>query len=163
MDNPLARLDLRFSDVVFAIDTTPKSLRKWLQSGKLNLDSDTQEGWRKFSLKDLAVLAIMRKLVDFGVSVEDAARIAEDQIPIMAGGKYYLQDWFIGQILVVVPKVTPEGRGWRIWQINSAGSPGRTGAESDDAKLVLNLENIVRRAFERAATRGDQSEEDKPA
>lgn len=155
MDNPLQELDLRFSDVVFAIDTTPKSLRLWLQRRKLRLDSDSQEGWRNFSLTDLAKLAIMRKLVDFGVSAEDAAVIAKLQIPIMAGGKYFLQDWFIGQILVV----TREDRGWRI---NRASSPGKASANCEsDAKLVLNLENIVRRAFERAAMRGDQPKEGK--
>ena len=130
--NPLQDLRLRFSDVVFAIDTTPKSLRKWLQSGKLKLDSDSQEGWRNFSLYDLAMLAIMRKLVDFGVSVQDAAQIATHvrSVPgipgatlIMAGDKSMLEDEFIGQTLVVAR----ESSGWLTWSSRfTSQSPGTT-------------------------------------
>lgn len=165
MTNPLTDLEIRFADVVFAIDTTRKSLRKWLQSGKVELDSDSQEGWRNFSLYDLATLAIMRKLVDFGVSVADAALIARTHVRsvpggkftlVMAGGKNMLPDSLMGQTLIVAPA----GSGWDTWK-SGEYFPLDIWPEVGelDAKLVLNLENIVRRAFERAAERLNQPEQ----
>ena len=151
MSNPLTDLVLRFSDIVFAIDTTPKSLRKWLQNDKLSLDSDSQSGWRNFSLFDLAILAIMRKLVDFGISVEMAHKIARDHlctipgwpddIVIIAGAPHIMLDSFVGWTLVVAR----EGSAWVTWKFDRDTEVGEL-----DAKLVLNLESIVHRAWERA-------------
>ena len=166
MSNPLTDLELRFSDVVFAIDTTPKSLRKWLQSGKLKLDSDSQSGWRNFSHYDLAILAIMRKLVDFGISVEVASKIAKAHLRtkpgwpgatlIMAGAPHMLPDSFIGQTLVVAR----EGSDWTTWKFDTNHPLDRSPEAGElDAKLVLNLESIVGRAFDRAAERVIRSEQ----
>ncbi len=160
MSNPLTDLELRFSDVVLAIETTPKSLRKWLQSGKLQLDSDSQKGWRNFSAYDLAILAIMRKLVDFGISVQEASKIAKinirgipgvyDPALIMAGPTHMLPDSLEGQFL----EVAAQGSNWYAWTTDEP-----KGKDSYlDAKLVLNLGRIVGRAFERVAERGNQSE-----
>ncbi len=159
MGNPLTDLELRFSDVVFAIETTPKSLRKWLQNDKVRLDSDSQEGWRNFSPYDLAVLAVMRKLVDYGVRVQEASWIAKVHIRgmpgvrgatlIMAGHMHMLSDSLEGQTLVVAR----EGNGWIAWKNDEPID------RELDAKLVLNLGKIVGRAFDRVAERGNQSEQ----
>ncbi len=67
----------RFSDAVYAIRSTPKSLRKWLQNPDLTLAMNPAKwGWRHFSLFDLLVLGVMRRLVDFGVPVTDANAFA---------------------------------------------------------------------------------------
>ena len=165
MSNPLTDLVLRFSDIVFAIDTTPKSLRKWLQNDKLSLDSDSQSGWRNFSLFDLAILAIMRKLVDFGISVEVAHKIARDHlctipgwpddIVIIAGAPHRMPDSFFGRTLVVAR----EGSAWATWKFDRDNPLDRSPEVGElDAKLVLNLESIVRRAWEKATERATQAE-----
>lgn len=70
---PATEKKFRFAEATYSIESTPKSLRKWLQNDKVELvDSGDEEGWRDFSFADLVVLALMRKLVDFGVGVEEA-------------------------------------------------------------------------------------------
>ncbi len=161
MSNPLTDLKLRFSDVVLAIETTPKSLRKWLQSGKLQLDSDSQKGWRNFSAYDLAILAVMRKLVDFGINVQEASEIATINIRgipgvydpdlIMAGPNPNLPDSLEGQFL----EVAVQGSSWATWTTDEP-----KGKDSKiDAKLVLNLGRIVGRAFDRVTGRTDDEQE----
>lgn len=69
---------LRFSDVVYAIGTTPKSLRLWLQRGLVALHTPKPEGggWTEYSFHDIAILALVRALVNFGVDVPTASSIA---------------------------------------------------------------------------------------
>ncbi len=156
MSNPLTDLELRFSDVVLAIETTPKSLRKWLQSGKLQLDSDSQKGWRNFSAYDLAILATMRKLVDYGVSVQEASEIATMNIRGKPGVYdpdlvTMLPDSLEGQFL----EVAVQGSSWATWTTDEP-----KGKDSYlDAKLVLNLGRIVGRAFDRVTGRTDDEQE----
>lgn len=64
--------------MVYAIGTTPKSLRKWLDRGELSFLHAKEGGWREFSDGDVIVLAITRRLVDFGFSVMSAADTAQD-------------------------------------------------------------------------------------
>lgn len=71
--SPILERKLRFSDAVVAIDTRPKVLRNWLQRDQVQfINDDRSGGWREFNVVDIAVLAIMRKLVDFGMPVSDA-------------------------------------------------------------------------------------------
>jgi hypothetical protein len=69
---------LRFSDAVYAIQTTPKALRLWLQRGLVKLHSVPQEegGWSEYSFLDIGILALTRKLADFGVPIATASQIA---------------------------------------------------------------------------------------
>lgn len=77
---------LRFGDVVYAIDTTPKALRNWLQRGQVKLASPKpEEGWREFSYVDVAILALTRSIVDFGVQVEEASNLAHTILTYMQG------------------------------------------------------------------------------
>jgi hypothetical protein len=76
MDAALGR-KLRFSDAVYAVETTPKALRNWLQRKQVVLDTPTPVGgWLEFSLADIAILALVRRLVDFGLGVAVASTIA---------------------------------------------------------------------------------------
>lgn len=69
---------LRFSDVAYAIDSTPKALRLWLQRGLVVIDTPQPAGggWTEYSFRDIAILAFVRALVNFGVEVPAASAIA---------------------------------------------------------------------------------------
>lgn len=69
---------LRFSDVVYAIDSTPKSVRLWLQRGLVEIHTPKPESgsWTEYSFRDIAILALVRSLVNFGVDVPTASAIA---------------------------------------------------------------------------------------
>ncbi len=69
---------LRFSDVVWAINTSPKSLRLWLQRGLVEIHTPKPErgGWTEYSFIDIAILALVRQLVSWGVNVPTASAIA---------------------------------------------------------------------------------------
>ncbi|MCB1343126.1 MAG: MerR family transcriptional regulator [Pseudooceanicola sp.] len=83
---------IRFSDAVYAIGTTPKSLRLWLQRGVVDLHSEAPEGgWHEFSFVDIGILAITRKLSDFGVPVAEAGKIAN----MIMGDDFYPQMHYV--------------------------------------------------------------------
>lgn len=69
---------LRFSDVVYAIETTPKSLRLWLQRDLVQIDTPQKDGggWAEYTFQDIAILALVRQLVHFGIDVSNASGIA---------------------------------------------------------------------------------------
>ncbi|MCO8144854.1 hypothetical protein NHN26_06400 [Rhodovulum tesquicola] len=68
---------IRFSTVAAAIDLTPKAFRNWLQRYELHLSSDYRtRGWTEFTVGDVAVLALTRELVSWGVGVEAANEFA---------------------------------------------------------------------------------------
>jgi hypothetical protein len=69
---------LRFSDAVYAIGTTPKQLRNWLQRRLVEIDTPRPEngGWSEYSFYDIAILALVKRLVDFGIEVSAASDIA---------------------------------------------------------------------------------------
>ncbi|QDI79785.1 hypothetical protein E8E01_04745 [Methylorubrum populi] len=72
---------IRFSTAAYAIDATPKSLRNWLARGQLGFPgSEPESGWKEFDVVDIAILAITRKLVDFGLKVEEASRQARQAV-----------------------------------------------------------------------------------
>lgn len=69
---------LRFSDVVYAIGSTPKAVRLWLQRGLVQIHTPKPEngGWTEYSFRDIAILSLVRSLVNFGVDVPTASSIA---------------------------------------------------------------------------------------
>lgn len=89
MNATLAR-KLRFSDVVYAINTTPKSLRLWLQRGLVEIHTPQQEGgWTEYSFIDIAILSLIRTFVTFGVDVPTASGMANramEFFPMVMGG-----------------------------------------------------------------------------
>ncbi|WP_417209993.1 hypothetical protein [Antarctobacter sp.] len=77
---------IRFSTVAQAIDLTPKAFRNWLQRYELHLVSDHKtKGWTDFALADVAVLALTREMVRWGVGVEAANKHAYDYLVLCAG------------------------------------------------------------------------------
>ena len=76
MNATLAR-KLRFADAVYAINTTPKSLRNWLQRDLVKIHTPRQEGgWTEYSFIDIAILVLVRQLVSWNVPVPTASEIA---------------------------------------------------------------------------------------
>jgi hypothetical protein len=71
---------LRFSDVVYAIGSTPKSVRLWLQRGlvEINTPKSDSGGWTEYNFHDIAILALVRSLVDFGVDVRSSSAISNE-------------------------------------------------------------------------------------
>ena len=57
--NPLLDFKIRFSDAAYAIESTPKALRNWIQKGQVTLVSEDTGGWREFSLAEIAILAVI--------------------------------------------------------------------------------------------------------
>jgi hypothetical protein len=77
----------RFSHALHVAETTPKSLRKWLQNPEVALIfSGHEQGWKQFNFADLLVLATMRKLIDFGLSVGEANDFATHLVGPLARG-----------------------------------------------------------------------------
>lgn len=82
----LSNRKIRFSDAAHAIGVKPKALRNWLQRNKIILFTkyDGRE-WAEFSFADIAVLALMRRLVKWGLKVDYANEIAFSEIQAKAG------------------------------------------------------------------------------
>jgi DNA-binding transcriptional MerR regulator len=78
---------LRISDVARATGATPKAIQHWIQRGKVDLSSETTGGWRSFTLEDVAVLALVRVFVDFGIAVETANRLAHEALAMFPKAK----------------------------------------------------------------------------
>lgn len=74
----------RFSEVVAAIGSTPKSLRRWMLT--LEWTSDAS-GWTEFTPSQTLMLAIMRHLVDWGIAVPLAATLATEMIAALLAGE----------------------------------------------------------------------------
>ncbi|WP_024281212.1 MerR family transcriptional regulator [Xanthobacter sp. 126] len=91
---------VRFSDVAFAIGSTPKALRLWLDRGLIPLDSDGADGWRLFTTYDVAVLALARKMADFGIAVDQAGQIASTIVGLVKAGSF-VERYFIGKMLII--------------------------------------------------------------
>lgn len=147
--NELLDRKLRFSDVVYAIDTTPKSLRNWLQRKQVRLTTFEDSGWREFNLADVAILALVRQMVDFGLSVEDASDFAN--VIIIGHGVTYDPDAsdyahairFIGERLLL----------WRSegeWRMRITDPEKMKSGDYPDAYVSIALSPVVAKAVERA-------------
>lgn len=105
MNATLAR-KLRFSDVVYAIGATPKSLRLWLQRGLVEIHTPKQEGgWTEYTFYDIAILALVRQFANFGVNVPTASALANK----------VMTDFFPNLLLVHEPDKMPAGALALMW------------------------------------------------
>jgi len=69
----------RFDDALYALDMKAPTLRRWLQFGLIGntAKGKAREGWTlEFTLFDLAVLALVKPMTEFGVPVASAHKIA---------------------------------------------------------------------------------------
>lgn len=148
----------RFSDVAFAIDATPKALRNWLQRDQVDLFSEAPEGggWRKYPLIDVAILALVRQLVTFGINVETASSLANTILLKMQGRDWlerepgsFLMFWINRMVLITPDQGEAEpgdASSWSLairWANDLRKPPG-------PAFLILSPGRIMRTAFNRA-------------
>jgi hypothetical protein len=149
---------LRFSDVVYAIGSTPKAVRLWLQRGLVEIHTPKPEGggWTEYSFRDIAILSLVRSLVNFGVDVPTASKIANT----IMGDHFFPQVNHLKNPDEVSVGVLPmvwvnrrlylyrDGDDWRmelvaLWE----GAPGR---EPAPVCISVDVESVIRTAFERA-------------
>lgn len=156
---------LRFADAAHAIEATPKTLRNWLQRGQVRFDfaGSTEvaraSGWREFNASEIAVLAITRKLVEFGMTVEEASGFANavlseraallltfnstpPQMLVAAFSGFRFMAWR-----------DPPGERWR----TVLADPGELLLPAS-ACMVLAVADILERAITRAYQRGEDGE-----
>jgi hypothetical protein len=98
---------LRFSDVVYAIGTTPKSLRLWFQRDLVQIHTPKPEGgaWTTYSFIDIAILALVRTFVNFGMGVPAASEVANAA----------MRDFFPQMLSVKDPDNMPAGAIALLW------------------------------------------------
>jgi hypothetical protein len=162
---PLFEPKLRFSDAVYAIETTPKSLRKWLQNEDVILptgvgdNGEEVKGWKTFSYGDLAILALMRSFVDFGCNVVDANQLAGTIIKASRSTMHsknmppdaFIACWLTRQILV-----------WRENDTWGYALPHKIGEFEPPAitYLVIEAPQLFKRVFSRATESNRDGEDD---
>lgn len=79
--NELTQKKIRMGDVLTALDMKRTTLRNWFDRNEIELLSgrgDTK--WTEFTLGDVAVLALMQRLVRWGLDVERANLVAAEVI-----------------------------------------------------------------------------------
>ncbi|WP_096704238.1 hypothetical protein [Magnetospirillum sp. 15-1] len=149
MTNPLTESNLVWSDVIYAIEGTPKAVRHWMQKEQVRVGvADANGPRRTYSLADAATLAIVRNLVDYGVPVAMAGDIAHQ---------------FVGASLLLNYKNTPpevlcqslrnrvllvwrDGDNWQ-HRTDLAHDMGKTPAP---VYLAIDVGSVVGRAIDRA-------------
>ena len=149
--SPVSDPKFRFSDVVYAIETTPKSLRQWFQNGQASgVNESERQGWLSFDFLSLALLAVMRKCVDFGVPVDAAKCIsfeqlfAYDHLPERKSlTASMLSEAWDGRVLIV----WREGETYR----QRICSEDFSQTPPSDSYFVIHMEELLRKVFARAA------------
>lgn len=148
--SPISELKFRFSDAVYAIGTTPKSLRKWLQAGQAARSNDEErKGWHSFDFVDIALLAVMRKCVDYGLPVEAAKAVAVEQLKVfgpLLGYKNTPSDALVAIWMNRVLLVWLDGETYQQKIVNN-WSADHHPAES---YIVIDVATLLRKAFDRA-------------
>ncbi|OHT22180.1 hypothetical protein [Edaphosphingomonas haloaromaticamans] len=145
----LADRKTRFSDAAKAIETTPKALRNWIARRQVVLygQEDTRV-WHDFSLADVASLAITRRLVDFGLKVEEANVLARRILSTLQGPQFaHAEDFekLMGFWEERRVAVCHELEGWRLIRVMD-------GDRIDpDACILLNVHGILARVSARLA------------
>ena len=167
---------LRFSDAVYAIGTTPKSLRLWLQRGLVNIHTPKPAGggWTEYSFVDIAILSLVRTFANFGVNVPTASALANsvmreffpdvldvrnaEEMPAgvlavsWSNRRIHLfqagEDWQIRLVDLWGTKLTlTEGF---VTELPSSVSELRREIEPAPVYISIDVEAVLRAAFERA-------------
>ena len=83
MANPITRAQVTFGNAARAAGLPEKTLRNWLDRGQVLLEGDDErEGgnWRRFSVLDVIRLAIIGRLVAYGLTVTMAYELVADTV-----------------------------------------------------------------------------------
>lgn len=83
-----------FRDAAHAAGVSTKTLRNWLDRGQITLQKDEERpegGWRRFTPFDVARVAIMGRIVDYGFSVSAADALMAKYFDCSAPGLHATQ------------------------------------------------------------------------
>jgi hypothetical protein len=150
---------LRSSDVVYAIGGSAKALQQWLDRRLIETETGYGGAWTSFTLRDVAVLAVTRALVDMNFPVREAFKFGEFAIafgykkrfPVRSGERFWA-GW--RSILMTVERTDA---GWEVtlWRRGQAIPPS-------GKFVVVDVPVIVERAITRALERmeGEQGKPD---
>ena len=158
MDETLGR-KLRFGDVAYAIGATPKALRLWLQRELVTIRTPKAEDgrWSEYSFVDVAILALVRTLSNFGVDIPNANAIANK----------IMGDHFFGPMKALNDPGAPAGVLALIWsnrrlrihrpgdvwelQVIDLWKAASESPAEPAVYLTLDVESVLRAAFARAS------------
>lgn len=151
---------LRFSDAVYAIDTSAKALRLWIDREQVKRPKGYGDGWAEFSFLDIAQLAITRKLADFGMQVRDANQLAGDLMTKIVAPLLRFKNPPPETIAAAFANYT-----LIVWRENGEWSwrldhPGNDGGYPSDAFVVVDLGVVVIKAIHRARKGSGDTEDD---
>lgn len=176
MNATLAR-KLRFSDAVYAIQTTPKALRNWLQRDLVEIHTPRQDGgWTEYSFIDIAILALVRQFVNFHVDVATASKFANtimtvfypqllsvknpEQMPAGALASMWTNqrlhifqagdDWQLRHVALYDSKLDAKRNKGFNPSLPSGVADLRREIEPAPVFLTIDVETVLRTAFERA-------------
>jgi hypothetical protein len=147
--------NFRFDDVLYALDMKAPALRRWLQFGLIGntAKSKAREGWAlEFTAFDLAVLALVRVMTEFGVPVADAHKIAVREMRDHAGpwsgdepAESFWKAWAPDTQILISRTEGKNGKpAWKIAMFEHAGEAFTSGAH-----LTLYPQALIKAAIER--------------
>jgi hypothetical protein len=157
----------RFDDVLHALEMGAPALRRWLQ---FRLIGNTAKGRARegkaleFTCFDIAVLALVRAMTEFGVPVANAHKIAVREIREQGwSGDEPPESYWVGwpvdtQILIGRTEDKNGKPAWRIAKFEHAEE-----AYTPGAYLTLYPHKLIRTAIERAVEAVETREEKRRA
>jgi len=160
----------RHSHAAYAIEATAKTLRNWLQRGQVDLSDDVAKGeWREFTVRDIAQLALVRRLTGFGIDIPRANIIAKHILaaepdPCTIVLNHWIEEeanapssrwinWRNSLLLLW----TPDGNAWKFSYVDrrdaetSRNALGLGGADPVLAYISIDVVAVLDRALTRAA------------
>lgn len=148
----------RFADAHRAIDKSAKTVRNWHARNQVTMSDDRADGgWAQYTAFDIAVLAVVGTLTDFGLKVELADKLAHEALRgIRPQGMRF--DAYVSMVnsdpgtLAALwtdrsLAVWPEGERYRLQIVDNWG---RDRPEAN-AFLAVQMEPLLREVFKRLA------------
>lgn len=141
---------LRLTAVAHACGFTPNNLRNLIHREGFLVQGESDDTWRKFSPLDIAVLALMRSLMDCGLTGREAneislAAIGKTKImrsALKQGDPETFERAFVGSFALDLLIVWRDGAAWSF-------RVQREPEIATDAAIVIKIGPIVRGAFRR--------------
>jgi hypothetical protein len=144
---------IRLSEASIAIGATYKAVRQWVDRQGVGPTAEQTNGWMEFSWGDVAALAITKPLVELGMSASEAFQTAQKVLRTRYSSLFGDEPrWLVTDENANMLFLARRGGEWfsnadnQPWEAN----PGVRG----DIVIVVQVEQIVERAFDRLAAMG---------
>jgi hypothetical protein len=162
-------LNFRFEDVLHALEMKAPALRRWLQFDLIGntAKGKGREGWAlEFTPFDLAVLALLKPMTEFGVPVAAAHKLAVREMREHAGpwsgnepAESFWTAWAPDTQILISRAEGENGKpAWRVALFEQAET-----AFTSSAHLTLYPRALIRAAIERAVDAVEIREEKRSA